>query len=241
MWDVWIHILGIGAECACWGGAGGPVCRPYGGNVASPGGAPSRRALQKGCLEPAPQGEGFWVKHPSAVWLDRQSFTPLTRETAAYGRVRTPTPTAEFFGGNGGRTMCAPTGREGGNLPPHPPQCAHWGTCPYPLCPFGTSSLPLLAFGHFPLTGGIGPLTRGVGPQGEGLGKTKRDRFLTCPLKHRGETQFRTKFLCFLSFSKKGSPGSEEPGLLAYCFSSGPLVSQPRGFLIAAWARATET
>ena len=42
-------------------------------------------------------------------------------------------------------------------------------------------------------------------PWGEGLGKTKRDRFLTCPLKHRGETQFRRKFLCFLSFSKKGS------------------------------------
>ena len=53
LWDVWIHILGIVAECACWR-AGGPVCRPYGGNVASPGGAPSRRALQKGGLEPAP-------------------------------------------------------------------------------------------------------------------------------------------------------------------------------------------
>ena len=121
------------------GGAGGPVRRPYGRNVVSLGGAPSRRALQRGWREPAPSS--------------------------------------------------APFG----------------GTCPYPLCPFGTSSLPLLAFGHFPLTGGIGPLTRGVGPQGEGLGKTKRDRFLTCPLKRRGETQFRTKFLCLLSFSKKGS------------------------------------
>ena len=29
LWDVWIHILGIRAECACWK-AGGPVCRPYG-------------------------------------------------------------------------------------------------------------------------------------------------------------------------------------------------------------------
>ena len=28
LWDVWIHILGIRAECACWGG--GPVCRPHG-------------------------------------------------------------------------------------------------------------------------------------------------------------------------------------------------------------------
>ena len=125
-----------------------------------------------------------------------------------------------------------PYRRGGGNLAPHPPQCAHWGTCPYPLCPFGTSSLPLLAFGHFPLTGGIGPLTRGVGPQGEGSGKTKRDRSGTCPLKHRGETQFRTKFLCLLSFSKKVR------GLLGYFFSSGPLVPQPRGFLMAAWAAA---
>ena len=63
MWDVWIHILGIGAECACWG-AGGPVCRPYGGNVASPGGAPSRRALQKGCLEPAPSSAPFGGTFP---------------------------------------------------------------------------------------------------------------------------------------------------------------------------------
>ena len=31
----------------------------------------------------------------------------------------------------------------------------------------------------------------------------KRDRSGTCPLKHRGETQFRRKFLCLLSFSKK--------------------------------------
>ena len=41
LWDVWIHILGIGAKCACWK-AGGPVYRPYGGNVVSPGGAPCR-------------------------------------------------------------------------------------------------------------------------------------------------------------------------------------------------------
>ena len=66
---------------------------------------------------PSPQGEGFWGKHPSAVWLDRQSFIPLTRETAAYGRVRIPAPTAEFFGGNGGRTMCAPTGEGAGTWP----------------------------------------------------------------------------------------------------------------------------
>ena len=49
---------------------------------------------------------------------------------------------------------------------PHPPQCGHWGACPYPLCRCATSSLPLLSFGHFPLTWGIGPLIRGVGPPG---------------------------------------------------------------------------
>ena len=54
---------------------------------------------------------------------------------------------------------------------PHPPQCGHWGACPYPLCRCATSSLPLLAFGHFPLTWGIGPLIRGVGPPGEAYGR----------------------------------------------------------------------
>ena len=55
-------------------------------------------------------------------------------------------------------------------------------------------------------------------PQGEGLGKTKRDRFLTCPLKHRGETQFRRKFLCLLSFSKKvRGPGSPPGPLTCVC------------------------
>ena len=38
-------------------------------------------------------------------------------------------------------------------LPPHPPQCAHWGTCPYPLCPFGTS--PLDKGSRPPVGGGL--------------------------------------------------------------------------------------
>ena len=53
-------------------------------------------------------------------------------------------------------------------LSPHPSRLRR-AAFPYPLCRFATSSLPLLAFGHFPLTGGIGPLTRGVGPRGEGF------------------------------------------------------------------------
>ena len=38
MWDVWIHILGIGAECACWR-AGGRKGRSYGGIWAKNAGA----------------------------------------------------------------------------------------------------------------------------------------------------------------------------------------------------------
>src|SRR5699024_7956889 len=54
------------------------------------------------------------------------------------------------------------------NLPPHPSRLRR-AAFPYPLCRFATSSLPLLAFGHFPLTGGIGRLVRGVGARGEGF------------------------------------------------------------------------
>ena len=145
------------------------------------------------------------------------------REAAPYKRCGSrPRPCGGIWAKNGGRTMCAPTGEGAGTCPLIRPSVRTGAPVPIPSVPSG----------HL-------PLTRGVGPQGEGLGKTKRDRFLTCPLKHRGETQFRTKFLCFLSFSKKGSPGSKEPGLLGYFFSSGPLVSQPRGFLMAAWAAAS--
>ena len=42
------------------------------------------------------------------------------------------------------------------------------GTCPYPLCRCATSSLPLLAFGHFPLTGGNRSLDKGSRPPWRG-------------------------------------------------------------------------
>ena len=89
-----------------------------------------------------PPGEGFWGKHPSAVWLDRQSFTPLTRETAAYGRVRTPAPTAEFFGGNGGRTMGAPTGEGAGTWPLIRPSVRTGAPVPIPSAPSGHHPYP---------------------------------------------------------------------------------------------------
>ena len=101
LWDVWIHILGIRAECACWG-AGGPVCRPYGRNVVSLGGAPSRRALQRGWREPAPSSAPFGGTFPPGERHD--------------GRVRAPAPTG-IVGKNSGRTMCAPTGEGAGTGP----------------------------------------------------------------------------------------------------------------------------
>ena len=91
LWDVWIHILGIRAECTCWK-AGGPVCRPYGGNVVSPGGAPCRVVCGRRAGE----------------------------DTRPYGDC-----------GKKQRTHnVRPYRRGGGNLAPHPPQCAHWGTFP---------------------------------------------------------------------------------------------------------------
>ena len=126
---------------------------------------------------PSPKGEGF-----GTAQIGRDSALCGTFGYI-YWKLRRSAP----VGGRAAR-MCRPYRRGGGNLPPHPPQCAHWGTCPYPLCPFGTS-----------------PLDKGSRPPGGRLRKNKKGQVLTCPLKHRGETQFRIKFLCFLSFSKKGS------------------------------------
>ena len=69
---------------------------------------------------------------------------------------------------------------------PHPPQCAHWGTYPYPLCPFGTfppdrGSRPLKgkAGGRpskaFPFRGRTIPPIRGKCPEGtKGVGGHSR-------------------------------------------------------------------
>ena len=93
LWDVWIHILGIGAECACWR-AGGPVCRPYGRNVVSLGGASGRPRPTKGVgLGPAPAAE-FGQKTAGA------QCAPLKE------REREPAPSSAPFGGTfppGGR------------------------------------------------------------------------------------------------------------------------------------------
>ena len=58
LWDVWIHILGIVAECACWK-AGGPVCRPYGRVWAKTAGAqcaPLQERVRETASSSAPVG-----------------------------------------------------------------------------------------------------------------------------------------------------------------------------------------
>ena len=45
------------------------------------------------------------------------------------GRVRTPAPTG-IVGEKRRAHSVRPYKRGGGKLPPHPPQCAHWGTFP---------------------------------------------------------------------------------------------------------------
>ena len=130
---------------------------------------------------PSPRGEGFWGKHPSAVWLDRQSFTPLTRETAAYGRVRIPGPYGDC--GKPAGAQCAPLqerGRKPG--PSSAPVCAlgHLSLSPLPLrdiipTPFGLRP--------FPPDRGNRPLDKGSRPPGGRLRKNKKGQVWDLSLK----------------------------------------------------------
>ena len=113
LWDVWIHILGIRAECAWWGRAA-RVCRPYKRKGDLPPHPPPSGA-------PSPQGEGLRAGE----------------DTRPYG--------------NCGQKRRAHNVR--------------------PYTAFTNGSI-----------------------------YKKRDRSRTCPLKHRGETQFRRKFFWFLFF-----------------------------------------
>ena len=71
---------------------------------------------------------------------------------------------------------------------------------------------------HAPGSQRAGEGTRPYGVFTNGSTYRKRDRSGTCPLKHRGETQFRRKFLCLLSFSKKvRGPGSLPGPLTCVC------------------------
>ena len=97
-----------------------------------------------------------------------------------------------------------PYRRGGGNLPPHPPQCAHWGTCPYPLCPFGTS-----------------PLDKGSRPPGGRLRKNKKGQVFDLSLKTQRRNAVSQKVLLPTFLSRK--VGGRNFSQKLPCFS--PLLS----------------
>ena len=129
--------------------------------------------LKVNCPEGAREGGlGLWFL--SHHW-ERNSppaggETPLRKEPSS-GPMRASGPTKSVLSSppHPSRLRRATFPPRGRLLRGAPSSAPFGGTFPYPLCLYATSSLPLLAYGHFPLIGGIGPLTRGVGPQGEAL------------------------------------------------------------------------
>ena len=129
---------------------GGPVCRPYGRDVVNPGGAPSRGPGQLLLI--------LRINSPSRALRRCAPLTSL--------RFYLPSALRRILGEKRRAHNVRPYRRGGGNLAHHPPQCAHWGTCPYPLCPFGTS-----------------PLDKGSRPPGGRLRKNKKGQVLDLSLK----------------------------------------------------------
>ena len=130
--------------------------------------------------EPSPVAFWFLCRHgqrnspPAGGEIPLRITNPIRILPPHPPPLGAPSPRGEGFGG---RSPPHPSRLRRATFPPRgrllrgaPSSAPFGGTCPYPLCRYATSSLPLLAYGHFPLTGGIGPLTRGVGPQGEGFG-----------------------------------------------------------------------
>ena len=77
LWDVWIHILGIRAECACGGRAAqcaAPTAETWQARAARPGG----RALQKGrrAHNVRPYMERGRETAPSSVWPTASHLPP---------------------------------------------------------------------------------------------------------------------------------------------------------------------
>ena len=97
---------------------------------------------------------------------DRPAGSRLTFRDTAGGASPSPTVLKKLFRDWVGEALGPPAVDDSAKRSPS--SAPFVGTCPYPLCRCATSSLPLLAFGHFPLTGGIVPLIRGVGPLGGG-------------------------------------------------------------------------
>ena len=150
---------------------------------------------------PSPKGEGFGSAQIGRNLVLCGTFEYIYWELGRSAPVgRRAARVCRSYGGD----VASPGGASGR---PRPTKGAAGAQCA-PLHGEGAGTCPLirLAYGQPP------------SPQGEGLGKTKRDRSGTCLLKHRGETQFRTKFLCLLSFSKKvRGPGSPPGPLTCVC------------------------
>ena len=75
LWDVWIHILGIGAECACWG-AGGRKGRPYDGDEVSPRVARRVVAPYKSWNRPPSSGSSGHLPPEGKAFWGNPSFAP---------------------------------------------------------------------------------------------------------------------------------------------------------------------
>ena len=109
LWDVWIHILGIRAECACWG-AGGRKGRPYDESQSI-----SRNG---GRGKPLPYGfpEMTLELGRGAPWVSRRGIRirPVGGPGVPHLRRRRGTPRRCV-------REAAPYKGGGGNLPPHPP------------------------------------------------------------------------------------------------------------------------
>ena len=125
-----------------------------------------RGNLRKWGPGPTPPVRGRWPEGPEGVGWATMS-TKCSSGAVPGGVLVTLPPWAKSLAARRRRNLPRTTSAVR-TLPPHPSRLRR-AAFPYPLCRFATSSLPLLAFGHFPLTGGIGPLTRGVGPRGEGF------------------------------------------------------------------------
>ncbi len=173
--------------------------RPYGETKSESGGG-----------KPPPYGFPQKVLEPGRGALGLPPGT-CARETS--GRVRTPAPTAEFFGRGTAGAQCAPLqerGREPGPL--SAPVCAlgHLSLSPLPLrdiipTPFG--------LWPFPPDRGNRPLDKGSRPPGGRLGKNKKGQVLDLSLKPQRRSGASHKIsLPPFFFKERRGPGAPAPG-----------------------------
>ena len=153
------------------------MCRPYKGGrnlILYPTRATARvapttfphRYTERRAGSSRPTGGAEPSGSPQEPVPDRPAGSRLTFRDTAGGASPSPTVLKKLFRDWVGEALGPPAVDDSAKRSPS--SAPFVGTCPYPLCRCATSSLPLLAFGHFPLTGGIVPLIRGVAPLGGG-------------------------------------------------------------------------